>query len=88
MKDLTNCILTPNPEAVAEGEEKPKAKAMIRGETINTDTSDFICPITMLELNGRHMFFVHRPTGYVVSEKAIKEVQLDTNCLLFALAAS
>jgi len=71
MKDLTNVIFTPNPE-VTEGSEK--AKPMVRGETVTTSASDFICPITLLEMNGRYLFFIHRPTGYIISEKAIKEV--------------
>jgi len=72
LKDVTNVILTPNPEV--EGGE---AKAMVRGETVTitgSTTSDFICPITLLEMNGKYPFFVHRPTGYVISEKAVKEV--------------
>ena len=73
LKDVTNCIFTPNPDAPVEGETQ-KAKAMVRGETATTDTSPFICPITLLEMNGRYTFFIHRPTGYVISEKAIKEV--------------
>jgi len=71
MKDLTNVIFTPNPEV---SEVSDKAKPMVRGETATTSASDFICPITLLEMNGRYPFFVHRPTGYIISEKAIKEV--------------
>jgi Rtf2 RING-finger len=36
----------------------------------------FCCPVTGAEFNGRFRFVVVRPSGYVVSERAIKQVCL------------
>lgn len=43
---------------------------------------DFHCPITGLELNGRYRFVVHRPSGHVVSERALKEIPAAVEDLL------
>jgi hypothetical protein len=51
MKDLTNCIFTPNPEFPAEGEAP---KAAVRADASQTEKSKFICPITLIEMNGRY----------------------------------
>jgi hypothetical protein len=37
-----------------------------------------ICPITKMELNGHHPFVAIWTTGFVLSEKAIKEVGIDS----------
>lgn len=46
-------------------------------ETSDVDTetngSDYLCPVTGLDFNGNFKFFALRPSGIVVSEKAIKE---------------
>ena len=34
----------------------------------------FQCPVSGQEMNGRARFMIHRPSGWVVSEKALKEV--------------
>jgi hypothetical protein len=37
--------------------------------------TDFACPLTGLQINGRYRFSALRKTGHVISEKALKEVQ-------------
>ncbi|WIA38428.1 hypothetical protein OEZ86_001753 [Tetradesmus obliquus] len=39
----------------------------------SSDAADFQCPVTGLELNGRFQFVIHRPTGQVLSERALRE---------------
>ncbi|MEW5299104.1 MAG: hypothetical protein WDW36_002150 [Sanguina aurantia] len=39
-----------------------------------SNDADFICPVSGVDFNGRYRFVVFRPTGAVVSEKALKEV--------------
>ncbi|GLC40062.1 hypothetical protein PLESTF_000933400 [Pleodorina starrii] len=39
-----------------------------------SNDSDFCCPVSGVALNGRYRFVVLRPSGHVVSEKALKEV--------------
>lgn len=34
----------------------------------------FACPVTGLEFNGKTRFLVHRVSGQVISERALKEV--------------
>jgi Rtf2 RING-finger len=49
--------------------------------------AQFVCPVTLLEFGGRYPFVAIRCTGYVLAEKAIKEVGLEglqvNNPLLF-----
>ena len=65
MKDVKTLILTPNPAYNAtygsDGESRPK----------------FVCPVTSMEFNGLHPFVVIWSTGFVVSEKAIREIGVD-----------
>ncbi|KAG2493539.1 hypothetical protein HYH03_008353 [Edaphochlamys debaryana] len=51
----------------------PKAAASQTSFQPSND-SDFACPISGAALNGRYKFVVLRPSGLVVSEKAVKEV--------------
>jgi hypothetical protein len=39
----------------------------------SSDAADFQCPVTGLDLNGRFPFVIHRPTGQVLSERALRE---------------
>jgi Rtf2 RING-finger len=39
--------------------------------------AQFVCPVTLLEFGGRYPFVAIRCTGYVLAEKAIKEVGLE-----------
>lgn len=47
-------------------------------ETEGTYPIKFICPITKVELNGSHPFVVIWSTGFVVAEKAIRELGIDS----------
>jgi hypothetical protein len=65
LKDVTVLQLTLNPSY------KPSDKA----DTYNdTQTSEFACPVTALEMSGRYRFVYLRGCGCVISEKALKEV--------------
>jgi hypothetical protein len=65
MKDLKTLKFTNNPQYDATKE--------LNGENI----SKFICPITRIEFNGIYPFVIIWSTGYVISERAIKELGLD-----------
>ena len=62
MSAVSPCVLTPNP-------------AFVSGKSDATKVSPFICPITQMELNGQHSFVVLKPSGRVVSAKAVNEVR-------------
>jgi hypothetical protein len=66
LKDVTEIKLTPNPSY------QPSEK--------NNDdqSSQYICPISNLEMNGHHPFIYLRGCGCVLSDKALKEVPSDT----------
>jgi len=62
IKDVMELKLTPKPkERTMEGEDED-------GRGLN-----FQCPVTGLDFNGTFKFYAISPSGYVVSEKAIKE---------------
>lgn len=56
------CKLTENP-------------AFVVGQSDETKVSPYICPVTQVELNGQHSFVVLKPSGRVLSLKAVNEVQ-------------
>jgi Rtf2 RING-finger len=48
--------------------------------------AQFVCPVTLLEFGGRYPFVAVRCTGYVLAEKAIKEVGLEglqVTCMIY-----
>ena len=47
-----------------------------------SNEADFSCPLAGVPCNGRYRFFVHRATGLMVSEKAIKEASAAVEELL------
>lgn len=59
--------LTPNP--AFDKEDRPFD---------GPEPSRYMCPVTLQELNGSHSFAVLKSTGWVMSEKAIKEVGIDS----------
>jgi hypothetical protein len=65
LKDLKNLKFTPNPNYSSSQ------------ETNGQSPPKFICPITKMEMNGSLPFVVIWTTGYVLSEKAIKEIGLE-----------
>jgi len=62
MKDIKSLKFTTNPASLISPDE---------------DISSFICPVTKMEFNGLQPFVAIWSTGYVLSEKAIKEVNID-----------
>lgn len=44
--------------------------------------AEFVCPITGLEMNGIYKFFYVLSCGCVLSERALKEVQDEKNCIV------
>lgn len=42
------------------------------------EPSRFMCPVTLQEMNGAHAFVVLFSTGWVMADKAIKEVGIDS----------
>lgn len=62
-----NGRLTPNP--AFEKEDRPMD---------GPEPSRFMCPVTLQEMNGAHAFVVVFSTGWVMAEKAIKEVGVDS----------
>ena len=62
LKDLKTLRFTPNPAIVADSDD---------------DVPMFTCPVTGLLLNGIHPFVVIWTTGWVLSEKAIRELGID-----------
>ena len=66
MKDLKKLKLFHNQNYSTEQEVDGELPAM------------FSCPITKMEFNGNHPFVAIWTTGYVLSEKAIKELGIDS----------
>jgi hypothetical protein len=65
MKDLKKLKLFKNPNYSVENEVDGELPAM------------FSCPITKMEFNGNHPFVAIWTTGFVLSEKAIKELGIE-----------
>ncbi|CAN0218283.1 unnamed protein product, partial [Ectocarpus sp. 13 AM-2016] len=63
LKDIVECKLTPNPSF----EKEDRAFD-------GPEPARFMCPVTLQEMNGSHAFVVLMSTGWVMSEKATKEV--------------
>lgn len=55
-------------------ERNPNFKAGSAPDAGAAPESRFHCPVTGLDFNGRFRFVVLRPSGHVVSERAIKQV--------------
>ncbi len=84
MKDLIPCRFTHNPNwvdetaaSIAAGGETGAASEA-KGETgsfLDEDVvAKFICPVTRVEMNAKQPFVVLRTTGWVLSERALKEI--------------
>ena len=66
MKDIKSAIMTLNPEY-----RTSNAADMSKSEK---NPSKFICPISRIEFNGNQTFVIIWTTGYVLSERAVKEI--------------
>lgn len=90
LKQLTTLKLDPVPRkavaigASANGGAKNGKAAGGNGNGISSGDggADWQCPVTGLEMNGRARFLVHRPTGTVLSERALKEAKAAVEELL------
>jgi hypothetical protein len=69
LKDIKTALLTPNPEYKAD-----KAAGSASSER---NPSKFICPISCVEFNGNQPFVIIWTTGYVLSERAVKEIGIE-----------
>ena len=70
LKDVKELQLTDNP---AFHKQKDVGDAYV-----DKLMAEYICPITGLEMSGRHRFCYVRPCGCVFSERALKEVKTET----------
>ena len=64
LKGLTDATLHPNPAYKEEA-------GHMQGQD---DEPPYFCPVTNLPLNGRYPFVLIKPTGHVVSQRALKQV--------------
>jgi len=64
LKDVREAKLTPNPQFSVEGG--------------GSEVCPFLCPITKVELDGKHAFVLLKSCSHVVSEKALKETNATT----------
>ncbi|KAK7069749.1 Protein RTF2 [Halocaridina rubra] len=68
LKDFKELNLTPNPGFVKKGADLGDAYT-------DNQTSEYICPVTSVEMNGKYKFFFVWSCGCVLSERALKEVK-------------
>ncbi|XP_022091407.1 protein RTF2 homolog [Acanthaster planci] len=68
LKDVKELNLTPNPAFEKKGKQK---------EDLDNSISQYICPVTGLQMNGHYKFCFLWDCGCVLSEKALKEVKSD-----------
>ncbi|KAL7302710.1 hypothetical protein TKK_0004763 [Trichogramma kaykai] len=71
LKDIKALELTENPAY--------KGEDLIKGGNKDNGSSQFICPVTGLEMNGKHKFCFLWQCGCVMSERALKEIK-GNNC--------
>ena len=87
MKDLILCRFTPNPNNTEENgggggggsSESNEAKGSeAAGASVGLADGEpvprFICPVTRVEMNAKQPFAVLRTTGWVLSERALREI--------------
>lgn len=76
LKQLLELKLEPNSKKANSGPGASHRKASNQASfNLSNASADFACPVTGLEYNGRSRFVVIRPSGVVVSEKAVKELR-------------
>mmetsp|Transcript_10188 Transcript_10188/g.19955 ORF Transcript_10188/g.19955 Transcript_10188/m.19955 type:complete len:236 (+) Transcript_10188:130-837(+) len=82
-KELLNCVLEANPTFTSEGKKKSTSSVASSNKAASTTMTfwaepdapaPFICPVTLLEMNGKFPFCCLYPSGRVLSSKAITEV--------------
>lgn len=70
LKALTAVKLEPNPHA-----KSGRGAARTAADFQPSNEAEWVCPVSGLEMNGRFRFVLLRPSGVVVSEKALKEAK-------------
>ncbi|GAA5875726.1 hypothetical protein JCM8547_007050 [Rhodosporidiobolus lusitaniae] len=80
LKDVTTLRLTPNPSLPTDGDESSKNVAVSASHVGTTPWQDkpaaqFVCPISMREMNGSVRFVYRKPCGCVMSEASLKEMR-------------
>lgn len=80
LKAVTSLKL--DPAAAASSRAGSHAAAGPGPGSSSCDVAVFQCPVTGLEMNGRFPFVIHRPSGLVLSERALREVPVAAEELL------
>ncbi|GJN90050.1 hypothetical protein Rhopal_003048-T1 [Rhodotorula paludigena] len=82
LKDVVTLRLTPNPalspSASASSSSAEPAPAAAHGAGMGADRAppaQFVCPISLREMNGATKFVYRRPCGCVVSDAALREMR-------------
>lgn len=75
LKDVKTLNLAPNPAYQGD-------KAKIGGQT-EEEKAEFFCPLTSLEMNGKHNFCFLWTCGCVFSERALKEIKSSVSPNIF-----
>jgi len=68
--------------AAGPGPGSSSGKGNGNGRGSSCDLAEFQCPVTGLEMNGRYPFVIHKPSGVVLSERALREVPVAAEELL------
>ncbi|GAA5933303.1 hypothetical protein JCM10213_001244 [Rhodosporidiobolus nylandii] len=72
LKDVTTLRLTPNP-SLSPHDAEPDATTL--GSLDESPAAQFVCPISLREMNGSVRFSYRKPCGCVMSEAALKEMR-------------
>ncbi|KAI9331803.1 Rtf2 RING-finger-domain-containing protein [Zopfochytrium polystomum] len=78
MKDVITLNPTPNP--AVHGKDSATTSAIVSNFADKVEPCQWICPVTLKEMNGNHRFSFIASCGCVLSEEALKQVPSAT-CL-------
>lgn len=70
LKDLKELQLSDNPDFKGTLDKK--------GDSVDRQAAEYICPVTGIEMSGKHKFIYLYDCGCVFSERAMKEVKTET----------
>ncbi|GAX81855.1 hypothetical protein CEUSTIGMA_g9283.t1 [Chlamydomonas eustigma] len=77
LKHITPLNLHPNPSRINNGSAMTSSSSStalaLKGSSGPSNESQFCCPVSGVEFNGRYKFVVFKSTGHVVSDKALKD---------------
>ncbi|GAA5908757.1 hypothetical protein JCM6882_008198 [Rhodosporidiobolus microsporus] len=74
LKDVTTLRLTANP-ALPSGDDEHQDAAANAGTMQDSQPAQFVCPISLREMNGSVRFVYRKPCGCVMAEAALKEMR-------------